>query len=107
MKQPTLWEYFIIGLLIGNAFLVSFIVRETRTEGGQCIQEPLVYGYNKLQEVNKDKLSCSCELLSTLSSPKMVFDSEGVRISQIKGNFSSVTFESVNYSELFTVRPKM
>lgn len=59
-------------LLLGYFFLVEY-----KPEAAQCLNDPLVYGYNQLQEANDYPLVCGCSLQSPNPSPRLVFDSEG------------------------------
>lgn len=89
-------------ILIFLAFAILFyiLIFKINSDGSQCTLNPLVYGFDKLQEVNKYPLMCSCNLLSSFPSQTLHFNST----SQWYTNpiiVSSSTSDNINYSNIF------
>jgi hypothetical protein len=67
-------NYFFIFLIIFNFVLIIYLIVLVNSEAGMCTTKPFNYGFEKLQEANKDKLECSCYLLSKYPSPTFHFN---------------------------------
>lgn len=73
-------NYIVIILLVLNLVAISYLYfYEFKQPLAQCLNDPLVYGYNELQSQNNDKLFCSCRLDSQYPSPILWFDEKGRR----------------------------
>lgn len=78
MKSST--NNFIFTLLLGNLLiLLYFVFFSYNPTANQCLNDPLVYGYNELQNQNNGQLICQCNLASNSPTPTLYFDSNGRR----------------------------
>lgn len=69
-------DVILLTLLICNILLVGyFFVFNYKTPATMCLNNPLQYGYAKIQEANKYPLQCSCTLLADAPSPILRFNS--------------------------------
>lgn len=76
-------EWLVIILLVINVGLLSFFYfHDYRNPLTQCLNDPLVYGYKQLQEVNEYPLTCSCKIASPTPLPQLIFDSSGRRFEE-------------------------
>lgn len=73
----------ILGVLIN-------ITLDLKEDGARCLADPLVYGYNELDRVNKDEMICSCTL-QTPGGTTMFFNGTSKHIFNIADN-SPLTF---------------
>lgn len=66
----------VYGLLILNLGVLAYAINLFKTEGNQCVADPLIYGAKGLADANNQELLCSCNLLGDVPTPTMYFDSE-------------------------------
>jgi len=66
----TVLLFFCIILLVRNVSLL-------KTDGGQCLENPLVYGSEQLKMRNNAEFNCVCTV-DKPNSPLIIFNSEGM-----------------------------
>ncbi len=73
------WLKFVIFLSCLILFLFGFLLGHlyNNYKNKSCIEDPIVYGIGKLNEVNSDKITCSCNSLSGRIKP-FSFDENGI-----------------------------
>lgn len=59
MKTET-YNAFLIVLLILILFALAFIIVGLRSDGVDCVREPLIYGVQKLSYANDAPIECQC-----------------------------------------------
>lgn len=103
MNSKVILNLIVMFLLVVNIGILSyFYFNVFKLEGSQCLNDPLVYGYNQLKQINQEELYCSCNLLSVGSSPSLIFDSSGRRFSSIIGSESSPEYP--DWSEFSSIK---
>lgn len=78
MKKSTV--YIICGLtFISLVILLLATFLEMRTEGTECLINPLVYGVKQVEESNDAYFICSCSI-SKPNSPTILLDNKGLSL---------------------------
>ena len=69
--KDLLLVVFILVFIIG----IFLIVQSIKTQGAKCYLYPMQYGVNRLSEVNKREVVCSCSLIGEGNAEPLIFQS--------------------------------
>lgn len=87
-KKLMLWISIIIITCIVVLFGTGYYVGKTFSDGWKCVNNPLVYGIEKFNEVNYVSYGCDC-YQEGISQRAFYFDKNGVEMEKIEILFGS------------------
>ncbi len=74
--------YVLIFLVVLAIVLLIYAITQVRTEGSRCMVNPLVYGVNKLSEVNAGDMFCTCSF-NKPNSPLIRVNRERMEVEKV------------------------
>jgi len=92
-------EAILFTLFLTNIFLIGyFFIFEYQKPSVECLNNPLIYGANKLQESNKYPVECSCKVISPNPAPTLVFNHNSSSFVNPPSLIVERSFPEINFS---------
>lgn len=60
MQTRDILTHVLVGCLIFCFLALAYVWYEVKGDGGQCLQNPLIYGVKILEKQNQNMVTCSC-----------------------------------------------
>lgn len=82
MSKINLAEIGFFILLLTGSFVLYETYKHAKSESEQCLNDPLVYGAKKIEQLNGAELICGCSLMKP-NSPRLEFNGNSSRITNL------------------------
>lgn len=98
--MKNLLNYLILVILVTLTILLTKIYLEVKADGGQCLQNPLIFGAKKYNEATQSQLSCTCSFTDTKYTP-FTFSVDGIKPIIVNRPSDPLDFNTSAIGDLF------
>lgn len=85
------WDKALVMVAALMLVLALFFIKQVKSESGECISKPLVYGIRSIDQPNNATTVCSCSIMKNDKLSKFILTSEGIKpdvVDSLTSNYS-------------------